>query len=140
MHHAAHTLVSARPTDRSRPATASRPTQAWAWLGALGLMLVLHSSPLRAKDTPTAAPAAKTSASASAAPTPAVAPAVAPGPRVTPAAAPASSGTPASASPPAADKKQTTRMSECSAQFKTTGRPGSERKAFMQVCLRKPKP
>ena len=138
MHHAAHAFVAARPSGRSRPATASRPSQALAWLGALGLMLVLHSSPLLAKDAPTAAaPAPKTSATA-AAPAPAGAPTAAPASRPSPSAAPTASA-PATPTPPAADKKQTTRMSECSAQFKTTGKPGSERKAFMQVCLRKPK-
>lgn len=38
-----------------------------------------------------------------------------------------------------AQAKPQTRMSRCSADFKATGRPGSERKAFMSECLRKPK-
>ena len=38
-----------------------------------------------------------------------------------------------------AQTKPQNRMSQCSADFKTTGRPGSERKAFMSECLRKPK-
>lgn len=38
-----------------------------------------------------------------------------------------------------AQAKPQNRMSQCSADFKTTGRPGSERKAFMSECLRKPK-
>ncbi|MDD0812429.1 PsiF family protein [Curvibacter sp. RS43] len=50
--------------------------------------------------------------------------------------APAEAST-APASAPA--QKQRNRMGECSAQFKATGKPGSERKAFMQECLRKPK-
>ncbi|MEY5029885.1 MAG: psiF repeat [Pseudomonadota bacterium] len=31
------------------------------------------------------------------------------------------------------------RMKECSAEFKTTGKKSSERKAFMSECLKKPK-
>jgi len=38
-----------------------------------------------------------------------------------------------------AQAKPQNRMSRCSADFKATGRPGSERKAFMSECLRKPK-
>jgi len=38
-----------------------------------------------------------------------------------------------------APAKPQNRMSSCSADFKATGRPGSERKAFMSECLRKPK-
>ncbi|MBV5296137.1 MAG: hypothetical protein JZU58_27680 [Curvibacter lanceolatus] len=37
-----------------------------------------------------------------------------------------------------AQAKPQNRMSRCSADFKATGRPGSERKAFMSECLRKP--
>jgi hypothetical protein len=38
-----------------------------------------------------------------------------------------------------ASAKPQNRMSRCSADFKATGRPSSERKAFMSECLRKPK-
>lgn len=38
-----------------------------------------------------------------------------------------------------AQAKPQNRMSRCSADFKATGRPGSERKAYMSECLRKPK-
>jgi hypothetical protein len=38
-----------------------------------------------------------------------------------------------------AQAKPQNRMSRCSADFKATGRPSSERKAFMSECLRKPK-
>lgn len=31
------------------------------------------------------------------------------------------------------------RMKECAAEFKTTGKKSSERKAFMSECLKKPK-
>lgn len=37
-----------------------------------------------------------------------------------------------------AQAKPQNRMSRCSADFKATGRPSSERKAFMSECLRKP--
>lgn len=37
-----------------------------------------------------------------------------------------------------AQAKPQNRMSRCSAEFKATGRPSSERKAFMSECLRKP--
>ena len=41
--------------------------------------------------------------------------------------------------PSAARQAQNQRMSQCSQDFKATGRPSSERKAFMKECLRKPK-
>ena len=41
--------------------------------------------------------------------------------------------------PSAARQAQNHRMSQCSQDFKATGRPSSERKAFMKECLRKPK-
>lgn len=37
-----------------------------------------------------------------------------------------------------AQAKPQNRMSRCSANFKATGRPSNERKAFMSECLRKP--
>ncbi len=36
-------------------------------------------------------------------------------------------------------RKGNPRMKECSAEFKATGKKGSERKAFMSECLKKPK-
>ena len=39
----------------------------------------------------------------------------------------------------AGQAKPQNRMSRCSADFKATGRPSGERKAFMSECLRKPK-
>ncbi|WP_372527810.1 PsiF family protein [Piscinibacter sp.] len=36
-----------------------------------------------------------------------------------------------------APTKQQTKMGSCSADFKATGKPGSERQAFMSECLKK---
>ena len=46
----------------------------------------------------------------------------------------ASAGASAAASAPT---KQQTKMGSCSADFKATGKPGSERQAFMTECLKK---
>ncbi|MBV8617459.1 MAG: hypothetical protein JOY84_01260 [Curvibacter sp.] len=44
------------------------------------------------------------------------------------------------AKPPSpARQAQNQRMAQCSQDFKATGRPGSERRAFMKECLRKPR-
>lgn len=37
----------------------------------------------------------------------------------------------------AAPTKQQTKMGSCSTEFKATGKPGSERQAFMKECLKK---
>jgi outer membrane lipoprotein-sorting protein len=44
------------------------------------------------------------------------------------------------ASAASAPTKQQSKMATCSADFKTTGKPGSERQAFMKECLKKDTP
>ena len=41
------------------------------------------------------------------------------------------------ADPPPAPTAQQNKMASCSAEFKSTGKPGAERQAFMQDCLKK---
>ena len=44
---------------------------------------------------------------------------------------------PAASAAASAPTKQQTKMGSCSAEFKATGKPGSERQAFMTECLKK---